>query len=43
MIIFIFRYIGAIELKRSLRALGFKVNKQEAKDIIADVSVKGKR
>lgn len=35
-------YINAKELRRAMRALGFKCSKEDAKDMISDVSVKGK-
>lgn len=38
-----YRYINAAELRRAMRALGFKCSREDAKQMIADVNLKGKR
>lgn len=35
-------YINSKELRRAMRALGFKCSRDDAKDMISDVSIKGK-
>ena len=37
-----FRFIDAVELRKCLQALGFKLGKEEARRMIMDISVKGK-
>lgn len=38
-----YRYINSAELRRAMRALGFKCSREDAKQMIADVNLKGKR
>ncbi|XP_041377827.1 caltractin-like [Gigantopelta aegis] len=35
-------FIDAVELRKSLRALGFKISKEDARRMIMDISIKGK-
>lgn len=39
----LYRYITSAELRRAMRALGFKCSREDAKQMIADVNLKGKR
>ena len=37
-----FRLIGPPELKKAMRTLGFKLSREEAQQVVADVSMKGR-
>ena len=37
-----FRCIGAVEVRKAMRALGFKMTRDQARQMVHDASVKGK-
>ena len=37
-----FRFLGPVDVRKAMRCLGFKLTREEARQVVADASVKGR-